>query len=66
MAKQINWIPEQEALQILNRKDGKYFRRLVKKGTYNVSYRTLPSGRSFEYDAKAIEEIKNKNAVIVY
>jgi DNA-dependent RNA polymerase auxiliary subunit epsilon len=63
--KQISWISEKEAAQMMGLKTVKYFRRLVKKGTFNISYRTRPSGKGFEYDAKAIEQTKNQNAVIL-
>lgn len=60
MAKQITWISEAEAMERLNYKDKKYFRRKVKEGRYDVSYRTNPSGRAYEYDAKAIENLKRE------
>lgn len=65
MAKQ-NWITENEALEKMGLKDAQYFRRKVKNGHYNISYRSRPSGKGYEYDANAIEKVKNQNAVIIH
>jgi hypothetical protein len=55
MAKSIQWIPESEAAKLVNRKP-RTLRRLVKKGTWNVTYTTL-NGRSYCYDEKGIREV---------
>jgi len=62
----MSWIKETEAVKMMNYKDRKYFRRRVKSGQLNISYRCNPSGRSYEYKAKDIESVKNKQAVNIY
>jgi hypothetical protein len=63
MSTRPNWISEEEAAKMMNY-HARYFRMLVKRGELNISYRSV-RGRSFEYDAKDIEAIKNKEAVII-
>lgn len=64
MAKQ-KWVSEKEAAAMINRHP-RYLRAMVKEGRIDVSYRTGLNGRDFEYDANAIEAIKNRNAVIIH
>lgn len=63
MAKQ-QWVREKEAMEALGYKNPRRMRTLVKQGTLDISYRTF-RGRSYEYDMKAIERIKNLEARIV-
>lgn len=63
MSSRPTWISEEEAAKMMNYHP-RYFRMLVKRGELSVSYRSI-RGRSFEYDAKDIEKIKNKEAVII-
>jgi hypothetical protein len=60
MAKQIQWLEEKEAAQIVKRKP-RTLRKLVKAGTWNVLYTHL-NGRSYCYDEKGISEVFMKNA----
>jgi predicted site-specific integrase-resolvase len=64
MAKQIQWIPEKEAAEKLNRKP-RTLRKLVKAGTLNISF-THVNGRSYCYDESGITKVLNNNATIIY
>jgi hypothetical protein len=66
MSKNPNWIEEKEAAAKMGHRDTKYFRALVKAGTYSISHRCNPSGRAYEYDVKDIERIKNERATLIY
>lgn len=63
MAKSINWLPEKEAARIVG-KAPRTLRRLVKAGTWNVSYTTL-NNRNYMYDEKGIEKVFLKDAHLV-
>lgn len=60
MAKSIQWLTEAEAAKLVNRHP-RTLRKLVKAGTWNVTYTTL-NGRSYCYDEKGIRELFNQNA----
>ena len=50
-----NWLEEKEAAKKINR-SVITLRRNVKKGTWNVAFRTL-SGRSFQYSERDLERL---------
>jgi hypothetical protein len=62
MSKQV-WITEEEAAKKM-KYHPRYLRHRVTSGQLAISYRTNDRGRNYEYDLKAIEEIKNRNAII--
>jgi hypothetical protein len=66
MSKHPIWIEEKEAAAKMGYKDTKYFRSLVKDGTFSISHRCNPKGRYYEYDVKDIERLKNETATIIY
>lgn len=64
MAKQINWIKEEEAARRLGYKP-RTLRIYAKAGIVDISY-TAIRGRNYHYDEKGIEKILMKDARIVY
>jgi hypothetical protein len=64
MSAKPTWISEEEASKMMYYHP-RYFRMLVKRGTLSVSYRKISERKGYEYDAKDIEQIKNKDAKII-
>jgi hypothetical protein len=50
-----NWLPEDQAAKKIDRAP-RTLRRYVKKGTWNVAYKTL-NGRSFHYNERDLERL---------
>jgi hypothetical protein len=55
MSKSVQWIPEKEAAQKVNRRPYT-LRRLVKSGKWPIAY-TAPNQRGYQYNLKDIDRL---------